>query len=68
MVVIKNIILGFFYNLFDMKNELYRSRRKVCNKCESNKKIMGMHYCDQCGCFLRAKLRVKDEKCLMNKW
>jgi hypothetical protein len=24
--------------------------------------------CDECGCVLSAKARVKDEKCVLNKW
>jgi len=65
---IRNIFLGWWYRITGSNYELYKNRIKICNQCEHKVKMFGDYWCNQCGCELKAKTRVKDEKCLMNKW
>ena len=64
-----NIIKGWYYRLFNKNEQLARKRIAICNKCKSKVHIdiIG-DICDECGCILEAKARVKDEKCELNKW
>lgn len=40
----------------------------ICDVCEFREELTKKHsICSKCGCFLQAKLRVKDEKCPENK-
>lgn len=39
----------------------------ICSTCDKRIKILGDDVCSECGCFLKAKCRVKDEKCLNGK-
>ena len=65
---IRNIIIGHFYNLFNINNKLYTSRYNYCKDCIYKDNILGVNYCSLCGCPLKDKLRVKDEHCLNDKW
>lgn len=69
MVKLRNIIKGWYYNLFNKNEELARKRISICKKCKSCVHIeMLGDICDECGCVLEAKARVKDEQCELNKW
>ena len=69
MVKLRNIIKGWYYNLFNKNEELARKRIAICQKCKSCVHIeMLGDICDECGCVLEAKARVKDEQCELNKW
>ena len=64
-----NIIKGWWFNLFNKHEQLAIKRRATCNQCESCVQVdMLGDICDECGCVLSAKARVKDEKCVLNKW
>ena len=63
-----NIIRGWFYRFTNKNNYLFKTRFDICNTCDKKIKILGDDYCSMCGCALRAKCRVKDEKCLNGKW
>lgn len=63
-----NIITGHWYNLFNINNKLYMSRYTYCKNCKHKEKIFGINYCSLCGCPLKDKLRVADEKCLNGNW
>ena len=65
---LRNIILGWWYRITNSNYELYTSRMAICKNCDKKIVILGDDVCSECGCFLKAKCRVKDEKCLMNKW
>lgn len=67
-MVIKNIIKGWYYKLFDKESYLAQKRMEICSKCEYRIKILNEDICDLCGCVLDAKCRVKEEKCYNNKW
>ena len=64
-----NIIKGWYFNLFNKHEQLAIKRIAICKQCNSCVKIdMLGDICDECGCVLSAKARVKDEKCVLNKW
>ena len=59
-----NILKGLWYWLVG-KNELTRMKRaEHCNECLEKNTFT----CNECGCFLQLKLRVKDEECPLGKW
>lgn len=63
-----NIIKGWYYKLFNKKQDIADKRLKICNKCPSKINTPLGNACGQCGCILDAKARVLDELCDMNKW
>lgn len=66
---IKNIILGTYYNIFNKNNDIAKPRLRVCSKCDQKKYIWKLGYiCKECGCILKSKTTVKNEKCPLNKW
>jgi hypothetical protein len=65
---IKNIILGNWRNLIGYTTDEIKRRRKICKTCASNVKYMGTRICSECGCIIKAKTTVEDEKCYLNKW
>lgn len=64
-----NIIKGWWFNLFNKHEQLAITRISKCKTCDSciHIELVG-DICDECGCILSAKARVKDEKCKLNKW
>jgi hypothetical protein len=40
------------------------NRLEICNDCEFRK----TDFCDECGCFLPAKVLSMDSECPKNKW
>jgi transcription initiation factor TFIIIB Brf1 subunit/transcription initiation factor TFIIB len=41
----------------------------VCNECPSNKiNGVGINYCGECGCVIKAKVFSKENACPLNKW
>lgn len=64
-----NIIKGWYFKFFNKNEQLAKKRIAICNKCESKVTIALIgDICDECGCVLEAKARVKDEQCKLNKW
>lgn len=45
------------------KEEIYK-RKKICDECPKKKILI----CMVCGCILEGKIRLKNEKCPINKW
>lgn len=64
-----NIIVGWWNRIFNKNEQLAKKRIAICDKCHSKVHIdiLG-DICNECGCVLAAKARVKDEKCELNKW
>lgn len=63
------IISNLYYRPFKKHEWLFVQRKKICDGCPNKKNIPVLgEICDLCGCPLESKLRVKDEKCLINKW
>lgn len=67
-IEIKHIIVGWRNWLFKKNTALAKNRLAICARCEKRETFGGKAICSLCGCFLNQKTRVKDEKCLMNKW
>ena len=66
---LKSIILGTYYNICNKHNDLANERLPICKNCEYKIPISSnINMCDQCGCILESKARVKLEKCPLNKW
>ena len=66
---IQSILKGWYYKIFNKNSDLSRKRMAICKKCHSRVHIdIVGDICDECGCVLSAKTRVKDEKCELNKW
>ena len=63
-----NIIKGTYYNITNKEQKVANQRLKICNKCNHKKYIGKVGICDQCGCILESKTRVKDEHCELGKW
>ena len=63
----QNIIEGYFRLL--IKNEksekLAISRAMICGDCDKASKT---NFCEECKCYIPAKIRAKDETCILNKW
>lgn len=63
------IIKGNFYRIINSNKFLYLSRYYGhCSKCIYNTDTRIGEVCDICGCPLQSKLRLKEEKCEINKW
>lgn len=43
-------------------------RLAACGSCEHNKRISWLRYCGQCGCWLRAKVRLSYQRCPIGRW
>lgn len=59
----KNIISGFFLWVFTGWKAWQLKRLEECNVCAPNRDV-----CPACGCFKEPKVKVKKEKCPLNKW
>lgn len=69
MVKIWHIILGTFKNIFNIFDKTSLHRLNICNKCDSKRYLKGFgNYCNECGCIIKSKVTVKDEKCPNAKW
>lgn len=64
-----HILEGNFKHLFKIYPKYAMNRLDICNKC-SNKDYMPLvgYYCKICGCIIKSKICVKEEKCPHNKW
>ena len=65
---IRNIIVGNWRNITGYSSDEMKKRLKICKSCEHNIKFAGQQICELCGCILKAKASIENEKCLMNKW
>ena len=65
---IKRVLIGWWNVLLKHESPEAKRRYDICMNCEEKIKIGGKWVCSQCGCFLKAKSRSPEEKCLMNKW
>lgn len=66
--MIKHIIKGWYFKVFNLKEDIAKSRLEVCNKCPSKIHTKLGYVCEHCGCVLDAKTRVIDEECDLDKW
>lgn len=68
MVKLWNIILGTWRNITGYKTEETKRRLSICKSCEHKIRFMKSDICDMCGCILKSKTAVENEKCNLNKW
>lgn len=63
---LKSILDGFKHIVWkDADTEAMAiSRAKICTACDFNKGT----FCKECGCYISAKIRSKQEKCPILKW
>lgn len=50
----------------DVPEEVLTSRRSICEGCPSL--ILPTKNCKECGCFIKAKTKFRQESCPLNKW
>lgn len=65
---LRNIIIGNWRNLTGYQSDETRRRRSICKSCDHNIKFSGIRVCELCGCPIKSKTTVENEKCLSNKW
>lgn len=72
---IKSIVKGFASlvlretgNLSLEVEQMAEKRLEVCATCPERTKQFGASQCKICGCILKAKTLVPDEKCPIHKW
>jgi hypothetical protein len=65
---IRNIILGWLFKIFKIKNDIAKTRLGICSMCEHRINSCLGDICGQCGCVLDAKTRIIDERCDLDKW
>lgn len=66
---LKNIVIGTWRNVTRKSSKLAERRMAICEICEHKKHLTkAVTYCDLCGCVIKSKSLVKDEKCSLNKW
>lgn len=63
-----NIIKGNWFRCTNNNEVLYRIRYPKCYNCVHRQDSPIGEICGECGCPLDAKLRVKDEKCVIGLW
>lgn len=68
---VKEIIKAYaiMLNPNDEQSVVALSRLSVCDGCDRKKtNSVGLHYCGECGCFLKAKAFSETNTCPLNKW
>lgn len=63
-----NIIKGNWFRFRNKENKLYLERYSKCNLCGDKEMTPIGEVCGRCGCPLKSKLRVKEEKCELDRW
>ena len=63
-----HILIGNFKRFLGFKPTYYSVRYGICKACLNREDSPVGEICGLCGCPLKSKLRVKDEKCEMNKF
>jgi hypothetical protein len=49
-------------------DKLKDSRLKICDECHSKAMRLGEKFCNECNCFLKFKIALKEAKCPLEKW
>lgn len=65
---IKRVLVGWFNVIIKKETPEAKRKYKICMECNEKIKIGRSWVCSQCGCFLNAKTRSPEEKCMLNKW
>lgn len=64
---LNNIVEGNIKLIFGITTEEEEARYKICKTCKQYSTVF-FERCKLCNCILRAKIKVKKEKCKLNKW
>lgn len=48
--------------------EVQKTRRDICHKCEYKILKMKIEMCSKCGCVIPVKATISSSKCPLNKW
>ena len=54
-----------YLDIFLEKTEAQK-RFDICKKCDQIK--IPLYQCDQCGCFMKIKVKMKNSNCPLDKW
>lgn len=66
---VKHIANGFYNLATGRKHSLSKFRINICKGCPHyRKKFFVLEICAMCGCFLKAKTRVVNENCPIERW
>lgn len=69
LVKLWHILEGTFRNIFRLYPNYSYKRLRICNSCKNKEYIPLFGYCcNQCGCIIKSKICVKNEKCPADKW
>ena len=64
----KSIAVGYTNLARGVKYEFTDDRIRACQRCSRNKWRGKTLWCQECGCYVPAKARVKEEKCPLGLW
>lgn len=62
------ILKGIYYNITKKNQDLANKRLAECYLCKHSIYYRDSMICEECGCILNNKVRLENEKCVMNKW
>lgn len=68
---IKEIIQAYSIMLRpnEEQNKIAIERLEICDGCDKRKvNSVGIPYCGECGCVIRAKIFAKSNSCPLKKW
>lgn len=65
---IRNIFIGWYRKIFNKQSPLAYNRQQICKRCSHKETILGMEYCNICGCEIIAHSLVEEEHCYDNRW
>ena len=52
-------------NIFSLKEQA-QERFNICKNCSELK--LPLYQCNQCGCFMKIKVKIKNVSCPLQKW
>lgn len=65
---VSDIIEGHILEALDKNKSFYEERIEICKNCSFFAEGKFGPVCLKCGCRLRAKARIYNAKCNINKW
>lgn len=57
-----------------MNSSLSKERISICLSCDRllnsipGQELLGLENCKECGCFIRIKSKLENQKCPLGKW
>lgn len=65
---VKQIVTGWARLALQPIQIKAKERLKICRNCASNRWGKLRMWCNECHCYIPAKVRVTDAKCDLDKW